>query len=61
MEVKMLTVDEVASRLGLHRGTVQQMVIAGRIIGVKVGRDWRFRSDVIDEITKNGIPSKKME
>ncbi len=59
MKIEMLTIDEVACKLGLHRGTVQQMAIAGRITGVKVGRDWRFRSDVIDEITKDGIPQIK--
>jgi len=55
MNIKMLTVDEVAEILNLHRVTVQQMAIDGRITAVKIGRDWRFRPDIIEEITRKGL------
>jgi len=35
--------------LGVHPRTLQRMVLRGQIVGVQVGKLWRFRASAIDE------------
>ena len=48
-EGHILTVDEVAKYLRMNRITVYRLAQQGKIPAVKVGRHWRFRSDLIEE------------
>jgi excisionase family DNA binding protein len=43
------TVEEVAAYLRLHPGTVYRLIGRGQLPAFKVGNDWRFFSDVVDE------------
>ena len=43
------TVDEVAAYLRLHPGTVYRLIGRGQLPAFKVGNDWRFFSDIVDE------------
>lgn len=42
---QMLTPDDVAERLKMHRDTVRRLLRSGEIPGVKIGRSWRVPSD----------------
>jgi excisionase family DNA binding protein len=59
MTTQMMTIKEVAEVLRLHEVTVQNMAIAGRIPAVKIGKCWKFRADVIEKITLEGLPEVK--
>ena len=39
---KTYSTQEAADRLGLTDGRIRQLLIAGKIKGLKVGRDWRI-------------------
>lgn len=43
------TIVEVAEYLRVHRGTVYRLVREGKLPAFKVGGEWRFFSDVVDE------------
>jgi excisionase family DNA binding protein len=45
---ELLTPAEAAERLRLHPKTVARMARDGRLLAVKVGTGWRFRSDQLD-------------
>ena len=38
-----------AALLGVHPRTLQRMVLRGEIVGVHVGKLWRFRPSAIDK------------
>jgi len=44
------TVDELATYLKLNSQTVSRMAQKGELPATKVGREWRFRKDQIDEM-----------
>ena len=44
----MMTLDEVAEYLRIHKSTLYRMVRSGQIPASKVANQWRFRKDVID-------------
>ena len=46
---QLMTLREVAGYLGLHVMTVYKLTREGRIPSVKVGGQWRFKRDVLDE------------
>jgi excisionase family DNA binding protein len=43
-----LTLEELASYLRVHRSTVYRMLKKGQIPAFKVGSDWRFNLESID-------------
>jgi excisionase family DNA binding protein len=43
-----MTIDELAKYLRLHTSMVYRMVRLGQIPASKIGHQWRFRKDVID-------------
>jgi excisionase family DNA binding protein len=46
---QVLDIDSLARYLRIPKSTLYQLVRAGRIPCHKVGRQWRFRKDAIDE------------
>ena len=44
----MVSLPEVASRLGLHRATVNHMVLEGRLRGYRLGAHWFVRSSELE-------------
>jgi len=46
---RLMTIAEVAKYLRIHKSTVYRMVRKGLIPGGKIGNQWRFRKDVIDQ------------
>jgi excisionase family DNA binding protein len=45
---QIMTVEEVADYLKLHKQTIMRMAARGELPAVKVGRHWRFRKEYID-------------
>ena len=46
---RLMTIDEAAKYLRIHKSTVYRLAKGGRIPASKVGNKWRFRKDVIDQ------------
>lgn len=49
----LLDSHKAAAMLGVHPRTLQRMVLRGQIVGVQVGKLWRFRASTIDEWIEN--------
>jgi len=45
---KVLTVNELAEYLRVHRSTLYRLLKKGQLPGFKIGSDWRFNVEVID-------------
>jgi len=45
---KVLTVNELAEYLRVHRSTIYRLLKKGQLPGFKIGSDWRFNVEVID-------------
>ena len=43
-----MTLNEVASYLGLHVMTVYKLTREGRVPAAKIGGQWRFKRDILD-------------
>jgi len=46
---QIMTLREVAQYLGLHVMTVYKLTRGGQMPAVKIGGQWRFKRDVLDE------------
>jgi excisionase family DNA binding protein len=44
-----MTVDEVSVYLNLHPLTVRRLARDGEIPAMKIGRQWRFKRDLLDQ------------
>ena len=49
-----LSVDDIASHLGIKRETLYKWLSEKNIPAHKVGRLWKFRNEEIDEWVKSG-------
>ncbi len=45
---KVMTVNELADYLRVHRSTIYRLLKKGQLPGFKIGSDWRFNVEVID-------------
>ena len=52
LETKVFTVDEVAEYLRVHPSTIYRLLKRQQLPGFKVGRDWRFNVETIDQWRK---------
>ena len=46
---KLLTVNELADYLRVHRSTIYRLLKKGQLPGFKIGSDWRFNVEAIDD------------
>jgi len=46
---EVLTAEEVAEYLRIHPYTLRRLARAGKLPGFKIGGQWRFRKDKIDQ------------
>ena len=46
---KVLTVNELSDYLRVHRSTIYRLLRKGQLPGFKIGSDWRFNVEAIDE------------
>jgi excisionase family DNA binding protein len=56
---KVLTLQEVAKYLRVHPSTVYRLAKRGQIPAFKLGSDWRFNLESIDEwlLAAEGVPA----
>lgn len=55
---RMMKPKEVSEALNISRGTLLRWVTEGRIPGVRLGRQWRFRSSDVTRWLAEGIEGK---
>lgn len=51
-EIKIYSLDEVTKILKVTRRTLYNYLKAGKLKGVKMGKEWRIRHDDLDRFTK---------
>jgi len=56
---RVLTVKEIAKRLGVHRDTIYKMVHKGELPGFRVGNKWRFNAEKIDSMVQQRAPKSQ--
>ena len=49
MDEGMLTAEEVAEKFRVSTRTVLRLIDAGQIRAIRVGRQWRFKKEWVDE------------
>jgi excisionase family DNA binding protein len=54
---QLLDTDEAAALLKIHPKTLQQMARSGRILGVRIGKLWRFRASVLNDWLEHKMAS----
>ena len=54
MADNIMTLHELTAYLGIHSSTAYRMIKAKRIPAFKVGRDWRFNREHIDQWMAHG-------
>jgi excisionase family DNA binding protein len=45
-----LTIPRAAKRLPFSESALRRMVVSGRVLGVKVGRDWLIDAEEVDKL-----------
>jgi excisionase family DNA binding protein len=55
----LMTVREAAEYLNLHYMTVYKLTQQGRIPAFKIGKNWRFRKELLDDWLANREMVKK--
>jgi len=48
-DAKVLTVGELSEYLRVHRSTIYRLLKKGQLPGFKIGSDWRFNVEAIDQ------------
>jgi excisionase family DNA binding protein len=46
---RVLTVGDLSGYLRVHRSTIYRLLKKGQLPGFKIGSDWRFNTEAIDE------------
>jgi excisionase family DNA binding protein len=60
-EAKVITIGELAEYLRVHRSTLYRLLKRRQLPGFKIGSDWRFNVEVIDEwLMRRGAPINEM-
>ena len=67
--MQLLDTKQAAERLGVNPSRVRQLRIAGKLRGVKMGRDWFFTENEIEKFKTlvrpqgypKGVPRKKSQ
>jgi len=54
---RLLSLEEAAELLGLHRKTLERMARTKQVPGLKVGKRWRFRLSTLNIWLENGLNS----
>jgi excisionase family DNA binding protein len=49
VSAKVMTVNELSEYLRVHRSTIYRLLKKGQLPGFKIGSDWRFNVEAIDE------------
>lgn len=60
VETKVITISELAEYLRVHRSTLYRLLKKQQLPGFKIGSDWRFNIEAIDQwrMQQAEIPSE---
>jgi excisionase family DNA binding protein len=61
MTSDIMTASELAEYLRLNEVTIYRLAQDGKLPGLKVGRQWRFKKEVIDELLRTGMDMDTVE
>ena len=50
MSTEIMDIAEAATYLQIKKGTLYRLVKDGRIPGTKIGGQWRFKREILDEL-----------
>jgi excisionase family DNA binding protein len=50
MAIEIMDISEAASYLNIKKGTLYRLAKAGQIPGTKIGGQWRFKRERLDEL-----------
>ena len=50
MAIEIMDIGEAASYLNIKKGTLYRLAKAGQIPGTKIGGQWRFKRERLDEL-----------
>ena len=48
-QTRVITIGELAEYLRVHRSTIYRLLKKGQLPGFKIGSDWRFNIETIDQ------------
>lgn len=57
MAQKLITLEEAAQQLGISKERLLELRTAGKVAGYRDGASWKFRSEVIDRLAAEGVPT----
>ena len=57
MAQKFVSLDEVATQLGISRDRLNELREDGKVRAYRDGASWKFRADDVDKLVAQGIPS----
>jgi excisionase family DNA binding protein len=57
MAQKLITLEEAAAQLGISKERLLELRTAGKVAGYRDGASWKFRSEVIDKLAADGVPT----
>jgi excisionase family DNA binding protein len=57
MAQKFLSLEEAADHLGISKELLSELRSAGKVNGYRDGTSWKFRSEVIDKLAADGVPT----
>lgn len=60
-EKRYLTIKDVAEQLGLHKTTIYRLVKKGELPAFKVGNQWRFDKNILEEWISNESNKERLE
>jgi excisionase family DNA binding protein len=49
MAGEIFSLEQVAKKLNVSKRTITRQIEAGKLVGFKVGKSWRFRSEALDD------------
>lgn len=52
----MLTVQQCAERLNCHDGLVRRLISAGKLLGSKIGKEWRVKPEDLEAFLAGARP-----
>lgn len=58
-DIKLLTVDQVAERLGVHRKTILNWIHSGDLVALALGKGYKITEDDLKEFLKRRRTDQK--
>jgi excisionase family DNA binding protein len=57
MPIEIMDITEAATYLNIKKGTLYRLAKSGQIPGTKIGGQWRFKRERLDELFRSSQPA----